>query len=323
MAKFIFFLAVVAIAVGTGYFLLNYEVQNHVENGKSVGWRIISKKAAADAAQPAVPTRPTIRIGTFHLGRFDEAKAANQQIANVLSHVLSQFDLVAVQGIRGRNQGVLLRLAEQISAASGKHYAAITSPAQQSDGVEHYSAFLFDRDRIEVDPTTVRFVEDSLGRFRFKPLIGWFRTRGPDPSVAFTFYLINVENDSDPTRTPLELDLLAEVYRKVRDRQPREDDVILLGDLETDDQHLGALGKLLDVGPLLSGVPTTVRGTQLLDNILLNHRTTSEFTGRIEVVDLVRDFGLTIPGALEISEHLPVAAEFSVYENGQAAPNIE
>ena len=31
----------------------------------------------------------------------------------------------------------------------------------------------------------------------------------------------------------------------------------------------------------------------------------------------MREFELTMPGALEVSEHLPVWAEFSVYEGGQ------
>ncbi len=65
-------------------------------------------------------------------------------------------------------------------------------------------------------------------------------------------------------------------------------------------------------------MPTTVRGTQLLDNILLDRRATCEFTGRVEVVDMMREFELTMPEAREVSEHLPVWAEFSAYEGGQA-----
>ena len=103
----------------------------------------------------------------------------------------------------------------------------------------------------------------------------------------------------------------------MRDDGRNEDDIILLGDLENDDQHLGQLGKLLGVAALVSGTPTTTRGTQLLDNILLDRRATREFTGRVEVVDMMREFELTMPGALEVSEHLPVWAEFSVYEGGQ------
>ena len=110
---------------------------------------------------------------------------------------MPRFELVAIQGVRGKNQGVLVRLIEQINAASGRSYDFATCPTQQRDALEHYSAFLFDRTRIDVDRTTVHFVEDRLGRFRIKPLVGTFRVRGPDPAQAFTFTLINVETDPD------------------------------------------------------------------------------------------------------------------------------
>ena len=217
--------------------------------------------------------------------------------------------------MRGKNQGVLVRLIEQINAATGRTYDFATCPTQQRDALEHYSAFVFDRERIDVDRTTVHFVEDRLGRFRIKPLVGSFRVRGPDPAEAFTFTLINVEIDPDRTRRRIG-PAGRGLSRRARQIARKEDDIILLGDLESDDQHLGQLGKLLGVTPLLSGVPTTTRGTQLLDNILLDRRATCEFTGRVEVVDMMREFELTMPEALEISEHLPVWAEFSVYEGG-------
>ncbi len=140
----------------------------------------------------------------------------------------------------------------------------------------------------------MHFVEDRLGRIRIKPLVGSFRVRGPDPAEAFTFTLINVE--TDPDHAAAEVDVLAEVFRAVRDDGRREDDIILLGDLENDDQHLGQLSKLLGVTALLSGIPTTTRGANLLDNILLDRRATCEFTGRVEVVDMMREFELTMPG---------------------------
>jgi hypothetical protein len=325
MAKPVLILLVVGAAVGGVYFYLNYEIRTEYVGGRAAGWKIVSRKAAAenpigggppDASTGAVAP---IRIATFNLGRFDDAKLANRRVGDVLLRLFPRFDLVAVQGVRGRNRGVLVRFVEQLNATagpSGRNYDFATCPTQERDGVEHYSAFVFDRNRIDVDRTTVHFVEDRLNRFRTKPLVGLFRVRGPDPAEAFTFALINVE--TDPEHTPAELDLLAAAYRAVREDFRTEDDIILLGDLESDDQHLGQLGKLLGVSPLLSGVPTTVRGTQLLDNILLDRRATCEFTGRVEVVDMLRDFELTMPEASEVSEHLPVWAEFSAYEGGQA-----
>lgn len=318
MVKQILMLLGVAAVVGAIYVFLNYEIQTEQQNGRAVGWRIVPRSSTADAAHggatpPPVPT--TIRIASYHLGHFDDAKLANRQIADVLMHLLPKFDLIAVQGVRGRNQGVLVRLVEQLNAATGRNYSFATCPTQQRDAIEHYGAFLFDTARIDVDRRTVHFIEDRQGRFRCKPLMGAFRVHGPEPNQAFTFTLINVE--TDPDQPALELDLLAEAYRAVRDDGRHEDDIILLGDLESDDQHLGRLGKLLGVAPLLSGVPTTTRGTQLLDNVLLDRRATCEFTGRVEVVDVMREFELTMPAALELSEHLPIWAEFSAFEYRQ------
>jgi hypothetical protein len=44
---------------------------------------------------------------------------------------------------------------------------------------------------------------------------------------------------------------------------------------------------------------------------------TQEFTGRGGVFDLIREYNLTVDEALEVSDHLPVWAEFSIYEGGQ------
>jgi hypothetical protein len=35
------------------------------------------------------------------------------------------------------------------------------------------------------------------------------------------------------------------------------------------------------------------------------------------VIDLQREFNLTMPQALDISTHLPIWAEFSIFEGGQ------
>ena len=96
-----------------------------------------------------------------------------------------------------------------------------------------------------------------------------------------------------------------------------EDDVILLGNVNADDRRLGLLGQLPNMAAALAAVPTNTRGTRMYDNILFNREASSEFTGRAGVVDLLHEFGLTMPQALEVSDHLPVWAEFSIYEGGQ------
>ena len=160
-------------------------------------------------------------------------------------------------------------------------------------------------------------VDAPPGTFHVRPLVAEFRVRGPPPSEAFTFMLVNVL--VDPRRGPQELDSLADVFRAARDSGHGEDDIIMLGDFESDPEHLGRLGRVPGLVAAVNGVPTTTRGTRLADNILFDRRATVEYTGRSGVLDMIRELDLTPQEALDISEHLPVWAEFSSYENGQAS----
>jgi deoxyribonuclease-1-like protein len=330
MIRVIFGVLLIALIGVGGYFIANYKVETQYDGGKVSYIKIVPRGSRPDAfapeigsAEPAPWTvRPTFRIATFNLGGLDENKLDALRIRDVLLHLLPRFDLIALEGLRGKNQGVLVRLVEQLNALSGRQYNFATCPTQSRDGIEHYSAFVFDRTALEIDRTTVHFVEDSLGRFRHKPLVGAFRVRGIDPAQAFTFTLVAVETDSE--KPAVELDLLGEVYKVLRDDRRNEDDIIVLGDFQADENHLGRLGNFLGITAAISNTPTTTRGTQLADNILFDRRATSEFTGRAEVVDMMRDFDLIIDQAAEISEHLPVWMEVSSYEGGQKGfvPNV-
>jgi hypothetical protein len=70
------------------------------------------------------------------------------------------------------------------------------------------------------------------------------------------------------------------------------------------------------LAPVLRDTATNTRGNNHYDNILLDVRATSEFTGQSGAFDFLRQFNLTVEQALLISDHLPVWAEFSVQEGG-------
>jgi hypothetical protein len=140
-----------------------------------------------------------------------------------------------------------------------------------------------------------------------------FRVRGPPPQQAFTFVLVNIHVDPDETET--ELDTLAQVYQAVRRAAGGEDDIIILGDLNVDHEHLGQLGLLDGVRPIVRGVPTNTRGTATYDNFVLHQPSTAEFTGRWGVFNVPHVFRLTPDQALQVSDHLPIWAEFNAYES--------
>jgi hypothetical protein len=322
MFKPLHLLVLVGLGLGAWYFFSNYRIRGleKIALEPAKGDPSAPGSPGARAASSLPPSQRTIRIVSVNFGPLDQAKLARQQVAGTLVQVIRRFDVVALQDVQARDQGPLVQLVEQVNA-QGRHYDFAVPPRVGRDPVRQYNAFVFDGDRVEIDRATIVSVDERSGQFRHAPLAAAFRARGPAESEAFTFALVNVSTPSD--RVEEELPLLAGFYRAIRDRPiggsgRREDDVILLGTLGTDDAHLGPLQQLPNATCAISGAPTTTRANRLVDNILFDRRATVEFTHRCGVLDLRREFNLTPQEELQASDHLPVWAEFSVFEGGEA-----
>ncbi|MBN2475833.1 MAG: hypothetical protein JXB62_14570 [Pirellulales bacterium] len=310
-------LGLVAGLVGVAYFVSNYSTEfQRDENGRLRRVTIAPRTdlPGSDAAQPPGGTAGSaVRIASFNLDGLDDKKLANRQVHDVLVRLLSGYDLVALQDVRAANRGVLVRLVDAINAA-GLTYDLATAPGVLEGGAEQYSAFLLNTATIEIDRSKVHCVEDPAGRLRHKPLVAQFRVKGPKQSEAFTFKLINVH--IDPARAIEEIELLDDVYRAIRDDRPREDDILMLGDFAAGYDRIGPLGTLEGIAAAVTGTPTNLRGTSSADNIYYDRKATVEFTGRSGVFDVMRQLDLTLQEALQVSEHLPVWAEYTSLEGG-------
>ncbi|GIW93544.1 MAG: hypothetical protein KatS3mg110_1585 [Pirellulaceae bacterium] len=283
------------------------------------GWdalRVVPR-GASSADSPAVRPAATIRIATFNIQVFGTAKLNKPHVVEYLARIVRQFDVVAIQEIRSRDQDILPRFLEVVNA-TGRKYDYVIGPrlprGPNASNPEQY-AFLFDQETIEVDRSQLYTIDDPDDLLVREPLVAWFRVRGPPPDQAFTFTLVNVH--TDPDIAEYEVRHLAQVYRVVLNDGRGEDDVILLGDFNVDDQRLGPLRAIPGMECAVVGVPTNTRGTAQYDNLVFHRQATVEFTGRAGVWDFMREFNLTLEQALEISDHLPVWAEFTVWEGGR------
>lgn len=266
------------------------------------------------ASAPPVQTGETIRIASFNVQALGTTKSRKPHVMEVLARIVREFDIVAVQEIRSTDQDLIPNFVDLINRAD-RYYDYIVGPrVGRHANLEQY-AFLFDSATVEVDRSQLYTVADPDDLLHREPLVAWFRVRGPPADQAFTFTLVNVHTDLDESRQ--ELDALADVYRVVRDDGRQEDDVIVLGTLNADERNLGRLGNIPGMAWAISSTPTDTRGTAQLDNIVFHSKATSEFTGRSGVFDFLRRYNLTLEEALEVSDHLPVWAEFYVHEGGQ------
>ncbi len=103
---------------------------------------------------------------------------ANRRVSDALVRVLPHFDVIAMQGVRAKNRGLLVRLVEQLNA-TGRSYDFAAAPTAEGDGVEPIAAIVFDRAGVEIDRGTVHLVGDPAGRFHHKPLVAAFRAADP------------------------------------------------------------------------------------------------------------------------------------------------
>ncbi|PHR96221.1 MAG: endonuclease/exonuclease/phosphatase [Blastopirellula sp.] len=316
-------LAIIAGA-GTWFFFQNYQIE---------GLDKLTIVARDDKGQDDGPDKPdytttpqppqvkrsgqTIRIASFNIEVFGQSKAAKPHVMARLAHIIRQFDVVAIQEIRSKEQGLLPEFIDLINQAD-RHYDFVIGPRLgRTKSTEQY-AYIFDTASLEVDRSQIYSILDPGDHLHREPLVAWFRVRGPDPKQAFTFTLANVHTDPDEVKT--EMNVMDDVFRAIQNDTRNEDDVILLGDFNTDEDHIGELASIPGISWAISDLFTNTRGSASYDNLFMQKQATVEFNGRSGVFDFIRHFNLTLKEGEEISDHFPVWAEFSIYEGGVPQP---
>ncbi len=286
-----------------------------------------SPLAAGSKSSPAWPTvssntqstritgqnqLPTVRIASFSLEAFGESKLKKAAVVETIARMIRQFDVIALQHIQSKQQNIVPELLDKINQSDRRYDYCIGSRVGSPTNQQQY-AFLFDTDRIETDRPQLYTIDDPQALIEFDPLVGWFRCKAVPIDKAFTFTLVNLR--LDPLSNGRELRLLPDLIRSVRQDGRSEDDIILLGNFGYSDTEMRSLQNI-GMHFALEGIPTTVTGETMLDNIVFPIRATDEFTGRSGVVDFLRQLNLSIDQAFQISTHMPIWAEFFAAEGG-------
>ena len=252
-----------------------------------------------------------------HLG---PSKLGDPWVMERFAEIIRQFDVIAIQEISSKDQRALPVLVQEINRNGGQ-YSYTISPriGRQSTGYFEQYGYVFDSTRIRSSAEVSYVVADEADVLHREPFCGRFQTatQGAQP---FSFTLINIH--TDPDEISHELDVLADVYRSVRQYEYPEDDVMLLGDLNAPPKGLKSLGQIPDLVPIIQNVFTNTVQSKTLDNILVDRVQTREFTGRAGIISLEKMFGLQTADAGRISDHVPIWAEFTINEQPNASVMI-
>ena len=275
-----------------------------------------------------------IRIATFNIERFGETKSTKRNsksgidVLEKIAQIIARFDLVAIQELQGAEGKALARLIELLNVSGATYSGQMSEPiGEQGNSYRESYGFVWDRSRIELVPGSSYVVRDPGGRMHREPMVATFQVRLPAESrqQPFRFTVINVHTDPDkvdPRQPDNEINVLADVFHRVREfefNQSYEDDFILLGDLNVESKDLGELKAIRGMYSVAGDIGTNVRQTKTNDHILIDRSVTQEYAeGRMGVIDFVDDLKLTEQQAEEISDHLPLWAEFGFYEQSVA-----
>jgi len=263
-------------------------------------------------SQPIVPNpvapMTTMTIATWDLTPLNFEKLAEATRAQRISDIISQFDLIAVQGVVRTTQP-LDEIVRRINL-KGKKYAYVVP--KNFGSLPEYVAFLFDTETVKYDPERIYdIVEPSLS---FRPFVASFCTVQPPSDKAFTFNLVNIKIPND--RKDIETMVLGRIFREVRDRSAEngEDDVIMLGNFALPVQQIDSLCGVPYLAAVHNDLPTTIDELDSTCNIVFDNQRTIECNGNAKRVDLIKLFDLKLTEAADIARHFPICAEFSVFE---------
>ncbi len=264
--------------------------------------------------QPTVSASPQVlRIATWDLDGFGHKDFENATLVQILTKIMSQFDVVALQNIVSSEPYLIPGLADLVGQGQVR-YDYVASEPSGRHGVRQQFALIYRADRVDLDRTSVYRVQDPDDLIAHEPLVASFRCLQEAPDRAFTFTLVNVLVDDDPQEAEREQRLLWKILESVRGDGRGEDDIILLGNFRRSAQALSPWIANADALWAVTERTTNVDKDSQTINILCTRRATVEWTGRTGVLDLVREYNLSVDEARAVSPYLPVWCEFLTRE---------
>lgn len=254
--------------------------------------------------KPLEKSANTIRIGTLCLDGFTNAAQVTPNQIAALANIISQFDVLALQGIDPADSSPIRLAVESLRRSGAGYVANVSNPVGRTGNFQAY-AMIWDDARIVSPPGSIGIVEDRSDRMLFEPMYGSFESRVglTDGRSPLRFTLINAYAMPPSNNNPAgDIAVLDDVFTSVRNygyEMMGEEDCILVGNLGVDRSHLGELGKIV-------GIESVVDDNGSRQHILLDPRFTAEYGGKSGQLESTPQAG--------IATESPLWAELSVNE---------
>lgn len=263
----------------------------------------------------------TILIATFNIQVLGRTKISKPGNPEQLAKVIRLFDVVAIQELRDNTNSTIPALMQYINADGSQYQYLISQPLGRTSVKEQY-VYIYNTQTIIGSPDATYVVDDAeRDLLHREPFVARFVTRIPVQYNPFTFTLVNIH--TDPDEVSQEIPVMHTVLQAIRNfeyQTAKEDDVLLMGDLNVAPKDFRELGRLPGIYWVTNDF-TNVARNRIFDNILFDQYQTNEHTGRSGVLQLDQFLGITREEEKAISDHLPVWAEFTITEQPHSNGN--
>jgi endonuclease/exonuclease/phosphatase family metal-dependent hydrolase len=261
--------------------------------------------------EPVEKPTETIKIAAFNIQVFGRAKRQKENVMDVLTSIVREFDLILIQEIRDSSEETIPIFLQEINDVDGPKYSYIRSERLGRSTSKEAYAYLYNTETVKFVDESDYVYDDVYDVFEREPYIASF------VSGNFDFTIIGIHIKPDDTYS--EMGNLTNVINFVMSENPKELDTIMIGDFNADGTYFDETDL---TNPLRSSdfywvitndMDTMTKTDYSYDRIVLinatyNHEyitdSASVFKFDIEYDIMNQTF------VWEVSDHYPIYAEF-------------
>ncbi len=251
----------------------------------------------------------TIKLAAFNLQVFGTTKAGKPEVMGVLSKIIRNYDVIAVQEIRDSSQTALPKLRDAVNSMGTAQYDYVVGERLGRTVSKEQYAYLYNTQTIQLIGSPYTY-PDSNDLFQREPYVSEFKAKNGN----FDFVLITIH--TDPDTATQEINDLAKVVEDAKSKYQGEGDFIVMGDLNADCTYFNENGQ----SPLRSSdyywvinnsIDTTTKSTDCTyDRIIITTPAKTDYTGDSGVFRFDTAYNLNYESIIAVSDHYPVYAGF-------------
>jgi endonuclease/exonuclease/phosphatase family metal-dependent hydrolase len=267
--------------------------------------------AVISLEQNQVPEAKTAKIASFNIQIFGQTKSQKEDVMEVLTKIVREFDIVLVQEIRDASEQTIPNFVDKINQMPGARYSFVRSDRLGRTTSKEAYSHVYNTETVQFIQGSDYVFNDMADVFEREPYIASFKIGN------FDFVLVGIHTKPDDAYN--EIGNLTSVVSSIQATNPNERDIIVMGDFNADSLYFDEddTSNPFEASEynwlITNDMDTMVKTDYTYDRIVVLDTTLNyEYdAGTAQVFYFDQVYGLnnqTFVG--EVSDHYPVFAQY-------------